>query len=56
MTREEEFKQKLFALLREYKVEMSVKDSDDGRPYIEFFSSVVLEDIDFQIRWENGRE
>jgi hypothetical protein len=59
MTRQEEFKQRLFALLREYNVTMSVEDDQ-----IDFFSytewdengNVVWESINFQTRWENGKE
>lgn len=59
MTRQEEFKQKLFALLREYDVTMCVEDD-----WVDFFSytkwgedgNVVGESINFQTRWENGRE
>jgi hypothetical protein len=59
MTRQEEFKQKLFALLREHNVTMSVEDDQ-----IDFFShtewdengNVVRESINFQTRWENGVE
>jgi hypothetical protein len=57
MTRQEEFKQKLFALLREHNVTMSIEDD-----WIDFFSyaewdedgNVVRESIYFQTRWENG--
>jgi hypothetical protein len=59
MTRQEEFKQRLFALLREYNVTMTVEDDQ-----IDFFSytewdengNVVRESINFQTRWENGKE
>ncbi len=59
MTRQEEFKQKLFALLREYDVTMTAEDDQ-----IDFFSytkwdengNVVWESINFQTRWENGKE
>ena len=59
MTRQEEFKQRLFALLLEYNVTMSVEDDQ-----IDFFSytewdengNVVWESINFQTRWENGKE
>ena len=59
MTHQEEFKQRLFALLREYDVTMSVEDDQ-----IDFFSytewdengNVVWESINFQTRWENGKE
>lgn len=67
MTRQDEFKDKLFALLREYQVEMSVVESDSGYGLcvdgIEFFSytqydqngDVIAESIDFMIGvWENG--
>jgi hypothetical protein len=59
MTRQEEFKQRMFALLREYNVTMSVEDDQ-----INFFSytewdengNLVRESINFQTRWENGKE
>lgn len=59
MTHQEEFKQRLFALLREYNVTMTAEDDQ-----IDFFSytewdengNVVRESINFQTSWENGKE
>ena len=68
MSRQEEFKQKLFALLREYDVEMKVEVDVDG----EYMASAqklipsteaiyengekVQEPIDFQVGvWEDGK-
>jgi hypothetical protein len=63
MTRQDEFKQKLFALLREYNVTMSVED-DRGTPHIDFFAYTEWDEngdikhdcINFQITYENGKE
>lgn len=59
MTRQEEFKQKLFALLREYNVTMSVEDD-----CVDFFAYTVWDEngdikhdcINFQTTDENGKE
>jgi hypothetical protein len=66
MTRQDEFKQKLFALLREYNVIMSAEVLCDDDAVVNFYSgvdwkiddagNVVSEDINFNIRWENGKE
>jgi hypothetical protein len=66
MTREQEFKQKLFALLREYNVEMSVKEDDRGYSEgIAFWAytqydkdrEIVHDKIDFAVgKWEDGVE
>lgn len=67
MDRQEEFKQRLLALLREYDVEMSVEESSRGyytvAEGINFFSyakyedgEIVAESIDFTLgTWENGK-
>jgi hypothetical protein len=64
MTRQDEFKQKLFALLREYNVTMSVEDPY-GSPHIDFFAYTVWDEnhnniihdcINFQTTYENGKE
>jgi hypothetical protein len=63
MTRQDEFKQKLMALLREYNVTMSVED-DRGIPKIDFFAYTEWDEndnikhdcINFQTTYENGKE
>jgi hypothetical protein len=67
MTRQEAFKQELFALLRKYDVEMQVEEETRGYSSqvlgVSFYSpskwnsdcELVQECIDFQIgSWENG--
>jgi hypothetical protein len=59
MTRQDEFKQKLFALLREYNVTMTVEDDR-----IDFFAYTEWDEkgdikhdcINFQTTYENGKE
>ena len=59
MTRQDEFKQKLFALLREYNVTMTVEDDR-----IDFFAYTEWDEkgdikhdcINFQTPYENGKE
>jgi len=68
MTRQDEFKEKLFALLREYDVEMKVEEGFDGGynvsvEGISFWSDAKYEDgekvrdqIDFMVGcWEDGK-
>jgi hypothetical protein len=59
MTRQDEFKQKLLALLREYNVTMTVEDDQ-----VDFFAYTVWDEegnikhdcINFQTTYENGKE
>lgn len=63
MTRQDEFKQKLLALLREYNVTMTVED-DRNCPCIDFFAYTEWDEngdikhdcINFQTTYENGKE
>lgn len=65
--RQKQFKEELFALLRKYKVEMSVEEETRGyETYatgVNFFSytqwdeagNIIGDSIDFKVgRWENG--
>ena len=59
MTRQDEFKQKLFALLREYNVTMTVEDDRiDFFAYTEWDEKgdIKNEGINFQTTYENGKE
>ena len=68
MTRQEQFKEELFDLLRRYRVEMSVEEETNGYQWsvkgINFYSyiqydgegSVIGEQIDLNVgKWEDGR-
>jgi len=59
MTRQDQFKQELFELLRKYKVEMCIEDDNiNFFSYSEFDSEFneVAETIDLHVRWTNGKE
>jgi hypothetical protein len=65
MTRQDEFKQKLMALLREYNVTMSAEVvGPDDSPVVDFFAKGEWDEngdikhdcITFQIAYENGKE
>lgn len=59
MTRQDEFKQKLFALLREYNVTMTVEDDRiDFFAYTEWDEKgdIKHDGINFQTTYENGKE
>lgn len=69
MTRQEQFKQELFALLRKYDVEMSVEEDTSGYSFVatgvNFFGyakwdenhNEVAETINLTLgTWENGKE
>jgi hypothetical protein len=59
MTRQDQFKQELFELLRKYKVEMCIEDDNiNFFSYSEFDSEFneVAEMIDLHVRWANGKE
>ncbi len=59
MTRQDEFKQKLFALLREYNVTMTVEDDQvDFYAYTEWDENgdIKHDGVNFQTRYETGKE
>ena len=59
MTRQDQFKQELFELLRKYKVEMCIEDDNiNFFSYSEFDSEYneTAEMIDLHVRWANGKE